>query len=319
MFSCSTRPGDALYDVTTFPLLPGLPRRLYSFAQALALARVDFRAYDVVHTHGDNYLLARWGAQVRTFYGSAKSEARVAPRAALRAYYSLIAPLESLGARLSAYNVGISQATSDEIGRVDEIVPCGIDLDTFRPGEKSERPSVLFVGGLYGRKRGALLVEQFNSVVRPALPSAELWLVSAQRGEGDGIVNYGNVPESELAALYRRAWVFCMPSSYEGFGVPYVEAMASGTPVVTTPNPGASEVLDNGRYGELVSDETLGRAILAVLQQTGRRTELAQLGLLRAQRYAWDAVAGAYERIYAAVRETNPSLVRRVSRPVARS
>ena len=66
------------------------------------------------------------------------------------------------------------------------------------------------------------------------------------------------VDDAELASLYRRAWAYVTPSTYEGFGLPYLEAMACGTPVVATPNPGSVEILDHGKYGVLAADEEFG-------------------------------------------------------------
>lgn len=58
---------------------------------------------------------------------------------------------------------------------------------------------------------------------------------AAQRGmPDDGVRVLGKVSLERLTEFYRRAWLFCLPSSYEGFGVPYIEAMASGTAVVAT-------------------------------------------------------------------------------------
>jgi glycosyltransferase involved in cell wall biosynthesis len=59
-----------------------------------------------------------------------------------------------------------------------------------------------------------------------------------------GVRYFHGIPDEALAALYRKAWVFASPSVYEGFGLPYLEAMASGTAVVATANPGSCEVLD---------------------------------------------------------------------------
>jgi len=85
-----------------------------------------------------------------------------------------------------------------------------------------------------------------------------------------------------LADLYRRAWVFCLPSTYEGFGVPYIEAMASGTPVVASPNPGAREVTQEGRFGLIASDSALSETLLRVLTEEDYTPEVTQEGLLRA-------------------------------------
>jgi phosphatidyl-myo-inositol alpha-mannosyltransferase len=112
------------------------------------------------------------------------------------------------------------------------------------------------------------------------------------------VINYGKVPLETLTQLYRAAWVFCLPSTYEGFGVPYIEAMASGTPVVASPNPGAKEVLGDGAYGLLVEDPDLGEQIVQLLQNEQNRSELVAKGLQQAQQYDLQRVAQAYVDIY---------------------
>src|SRR5262249_5452214 len=149
---------------------------------------------------------------------------------------------------------------------VRQVIPQGIDRDMFAPGgEKSAAPSILFVGHrLRARKRGYLLLEAFRKVVRPAIPTAQLWVVCADGVKLPGGRLCGQLPIESLAELYRQAWLFCLPSSYEGFGRPYAEAMAAGTPVVTTPNAGAREVLADGRYGVITSPARLGETLVAL-------------------------------------------------------
>src|SRR5262249_4304362 len=93
----------------------------------------------------------------------------------------------------------------------------------------------------------------------------------------------------------------CLPSSYEGFGRPYVEAMAAGTAVVATPNPGSNEVLDRGRYGLIVRDAELGDSLLSLLQDEDRRRRFEELGFERAQTYSWDRIAERYETVYESI------------------
>src|SRR5205814_1213559 len=120
---------------------------------------------------------------------------------------------------------------------------------------KSVQPSILFVGHrLNDRKRASLLLSTFQGAVRARLPQAELWMVLDDKITAPGVQSFSSLPLEHLADLYRQAWVFCLPSSYEGFGRPYVEAMASGTPVVATRNPGALEVLEGGRFGIVATD-----------------------------------------------------------------
>ena len=179
------------------------------------------------------------------------------------------------------------------------VIPNGVDLESFRPADKKEAdPVVLFVGTLRGRKRGQLLLDVFCNQVRSKVPSARLWAVCEEPVSGPGVHWFGRVPFDVLCELYRRAWVFCLPSSYEGFGIPYVEAMASGTAVVATPNPGAVEVLKNGTCGLVVPESRLGSALVQVIRDKALRRHLEAVGFSEAQQYAWDAVCSAYEALY---------------------
>ncbi|GAC1613217.1 MAG: hypothetical protein NVS9B1_21060 [Candidatus Dormibacteraceae bacterium] len=114
-----------------------------------------------------------------------------------------------------------------------------------------------------------------------------------------GVISESHLSNTELARRFREAWVFCLPSAYEGFGRPYAEAMASGTAVVATPNPGSLEVLDGGTFGVIVEPADLGRALTELLQDSPRRSRLAAAGLARSRRYGWNEVAAAYEAVYA--------------------
>ena len=136
---------------------------------------------------------------------------------------------------------------------------------------------------------------------RTAVPDAELWLVCPEPVREEGVRWLGKVSPADLVRLYRRAWVYCMPSSYEGFGRPYAEALASGTPVVATPNPGAVEVLGGGAYGEIVADADLGAALCRLLRQPDLRDRLSRRGRERAWDFAWDRVVEQYERLYEAI------------------
>jgi glycosyltransferase involved in cell wall biosynthesis len=297
MFTFSPVYPDCRYSVHQYPISPQL-RRLQAFVFAVHLAKTDFSGFDIIHTHGDNYLL--WGhhPQVRTFHGSAKDEAISAQRLRRRLYQMVMANLEQVGARVSDVNVGVSHATQARIPAVSVIIPCGVNIARFCPGQKAEHPSILFVGTTEGRKRGRFLADVFHREVRSHFPNAELWAVTERPMEGEGIVNFGKVPLETLCELYQRAWIFCLPSTYEGFGVPYIEAMASETAVVASPNPGALEVLREGEYGVIAEDSDLGNQLTHLLSHEEIRRTYAEKGLLRAQNFTWEQVAMQYENLY---------------------
>lgn len=307
LFTFSPAWSECRYQVRQLaprPRARGL-KRFGSFLFARALAGVDFSGFDVLHTNGDSYLLRRGPRRpplLRTFYGSARDEAKSAVRLRRRVYQNVLSLLEARDARNADLCVGISAATRARIPAVSRIISCGVDLSRFRPGPKSAHPSVLFVGTVGGRKRGQFLADVFTRAVAPRFPDAQLWSVAdGPLTGGGGIVNHGRVSFEMLADLYRRAWVFCLPSTYEGFGVPYVEALASGTAVVASPNAGACEVLENGRFGCLAGDEDLGATITHLLERASERDTYAARGVERARDYAWGEVAAQYEQVYASL------------------
>jgi phosphatidylinositol alpha-mannosyltransferase len=113
-----------------------------------------------------------------------------------------------------------------------------------------------------------------------------------------GVTVLGRLSDDDLAAEYRRAWAFCLPSSYEGFGVPYAEAMTAGLPIVATPNIGARYVTDEGLYGVLTPLEGLGDALAHVLDDAQRRERLSEASLRRAPEFDLMTVADRYEEVY---------------------
>ncbi len=113
---------------------------------------------------------------------------------------------------------------------------------------------------------------------------------------------FGFVPDQTLAILYRLASVFVFPSLYEGFGLPPLEAMASGTPVVTSNVSALPEVV--GEAAVLVDphdSHAIAEGIAHVLFDPQLRTTLRQRGLERAATFSWETAALALREIYAAV------------------
>ena len=258
------------------------------------------RRHEVLIAHGDSLLLPLLGRPLlRIMHGSALGEARSASSPWRAAMQLGVYVQELLTAATQRGCVAVSRSTTRENPFVRRVVPNGADLRAFRPdpAARTPHPSLLFIGSLGGRKRGRLLVEWFRDVVRRSVPSATLTMLTEPGPEVPGVTYRSGVPADELAALYRSAWLYVSPSTYEGFGLPYVEAMASGTPVVCTPNPGSREVLADGRFGVLVEDDEFAGTVVALLSDRPRRDVLAAAALARAQDFALETMIDRYEEI----------------------
>jgi phosphatidylinositol alpha-mannosyltransferase len=302
-FSLDERPPDAQYEVRTMPVqVParGVSRWLAYWRLAWAFGQLDFSGFDAIHAHGNSLFVRTHGRPlIRTLHGSALGELRHAPTWRSKAYYLSFVASELVEARRATVAVANSHATLRYFPFARHVIPIGVDLARFYPAAyRNAPPSILFVGTLRGRKRGVELVKVFDRIIRPALPETELWLVSEAAADVPGVKFFAKPDNDTLAELYRCAWVFCLPSAYEGFGIPYAEALASGTPVVSTPNDGAQEILAGGRYGVLCDLDRLGQVLLDLLRDPARRAQLAEHGRARAQEFDSERIVERYEQLF---------------------
>ena len=176
------------------------------------------------------------------------------------------------------------------------VTPNGVD-PVFRPSDTVSQGSfVLSVGAIQPRKNQLAALEAAAAVGLPLVvagPSKDAMLADELRRRGARLEGY--VDAQRLVELYRGAACLVQPSRYEGFGLPVLEAMASGTPVVAVPDAALAEVA--GDAAVIVAESELAEGIRTALAQ---RASLVAAGLERASAFSWRVAA---ERTLAVYRE----------------
>jgi glycosyltransferase involved in cell wall biosynthesis len=186
-------------------------------------------------------------------------------------------------------------------------------LDDFRKAHGLPARYVFYQGTLEPRKNVDRLVEAFARAVRRGLPHA--LVLAGGRGWGydaifaaverlglrDRVIFPGYVQRREQPLWYNAADVFVYPSQYEGFGLPALEAMACGVPVITSNTSSLPEVVGDTQITVDPSDvEALTEAMLSVLTDPDRAAEMRLAGRRRAVGFTWQGAAEACVRAYRA-------------------
>jgi glycosyltransferase involved in cell wall biosynthesis len=186
-------------------------------------------------------------------------------------------------------------------------------LDDFRKAHALPARYVFYQGTLEPRKNVDRLVEAYARAVRRGLPHA--LVLAGGRGWGydaifaaverlglqDRVIFPGYVQRREQPLWYNAADVFVYPSQYEGFGLPALEAMACGVPVITSNTSSLPEVVgDTGITVDPTDVEALAEAMLSVLTDSGRAAEMRIAGRRRAGAFTWQGAATACVSAYRA-------------------
>jgi glycosyltransferase involved in cell wall biosynthesis len=227
-----------------------------------------------------------------------------------------------------------SESLRDEIERHLEVdssklrlIPEAVDHDLFKPGDADQarariasygvtKPFVLFVSSLWPYKNCDGLIRAWSHV-RAALPDHQLVIVGAGRDEeyaaslpalaaelgiAEEVVFVGGIPLADTVPFYRAAEVFVYPSHNETFGLPILEAMATGCPVVTS---NVTAMPETAGGAAMLADPADPASIAkAILEATGSaREQLIVQGLRRAREFTWGATAASTLDVYREVAE----------------
>jgi len=242
---------------------------------------------------------------------------RYLPRALNRALHVVVIS-DSVGRELeSAYGVPADRVTT--------VYPA-VDHSRFRPDipaaarcavrEKYGLPPgyIFSLGTLEPRKNFAGLIKAFALLPGEVRRRAPLVIAGGRGWKSDdvrklagglesdsGVKLLGYVDDEDRAPLLAEAALFALPSLYEGFGMPVLEALACGTPVVTSRRGALPEAAgESAVYVDPLSPEDIARGLKAVLENPGLREKLASEGLKRAAAFQWEAsartLAGVFEK-----------------------
>ena len=231
-------------------------------------------------------------------------------------------------AAAASHILTVSRFSADEITAAYRIpmermtvTPLGVD-EAFAPGDPGMSlelppgvtpPYVLHVGDLHERRNLPMLVEALLAARRMATTAplslllagtdrgvgATICAMAAQAGAGDAVVLLGSVTERRLRALYRGAAALVYPSFYEGFGLPLIEAMACGTPVIASHVTAIPEVVGEG--GLLLDPADAAAWTMAMLEVANDehvRARLRAAGLRRAAEFTWERTARLTLEVY---------------------
>ncbi len=185
-------------------------------------------------------------------------------------------------------------------------------MDRVRQRYQLDHPFVLYVGNIKPHKNLERLIDAFGQVRAGGLDDLRLLIIgdelskypplrqAVHRHQLDKYVRFlGFQPHDTLACFYRLARAFAFPSLYEGFGLPPLEAMACGTPVVTSNVSSLPEIA--GGAALLVDPydpASIAEAVTRAVTDEPLRAEMARRGLVRAREFSWAQSVAATHRIY---------------------
>lgn len=270
-------------------------RVLDMFLIPIILSFKNLNSYDLIHFHGNDTFFFGKRPRFRTMHGSSLREMSHTGNRLRKVVLGLAYLFERFAVLQSDYVFCIGSETAEIYNLPhSNVIGNPVDLSLFKPGPKSEFPQVFFNGYWKGRKRGEFIYRIFVTEVLKKIPNARLVFLGDNCPPHPQVDLIQGATDLEMARIYRESWVFAYPSTYEGFGLPYVEAMASGTTVLASPNSGANLVLENGRFGSLAPDDQFGGILIDLLKNSDLRKHMEELGLDKSKEFGRQSICNEY-------------------------
>lgn len=172
------------------------------------------------------------------------------------------------------------------------------------------KPYILYVGNAYPHKNLERLILVFREVVKI---KKELRLIMvgkrdyfymhieklAKMNKIPNVIFAGNVGDSDLKTVYKNSTAYVFPSLYEGFGIPPLEAMAQGIPVISSDHPCMQEILgESALYFDGKNEKEMEKAIIRIIKDEILRNNLMQKGFVQIKKYDWKKMAEQTLAIY---------------------
>lgn len=186
-------------------------------------------------------------------------------------------------------------------GVEDRYCPQSLDIqEMVKKRYKINEDYIFTLSTLEPRKNQTALIKAFK-LVREEYPNLQL-IIGGRTGWGDipeptpGVLMPGYIPDADLPGLYSGCLAFVMPSIYEGFGLPPLQAMACGAPVAVSNVSSLPEVV--GDAGVLFDPEDVHEIAAGIIEAIKNRTELKEKSLLQASKFIWEKTAEETYRVY---------------------
>lgn len=262
--------------------------------------------HDCIHLRFPQYLPNRLAyAYARTMMWSAARGARRVLTVSNASKQDIVRYLKVPSGKVEVIYNGLDERLS--------IAPTVEDINRVRERFQLTAPFILYAGNIKPHKNVDRLIEAYSILRRRGIDDVMLLII------GDELSKYPNlrrlvhrfqlhkhvrflgfVPDATLAALYRLASVFVFPSLYEGFGLPPLEAMAAGAPVVTSNVSSLPEVVgDAALLIDPMDAGAIADATASVLRDSALRDELIRRGHARVEAFSWQRSVTRIQEVYA--------------------